>query len=63
MRAYLIATSVVFGILVAVHLVRLFVEGPRVASDPWFVGATVVAAGLSAWSWRLLRRRGTKPGA
>lgn len=61
MRAYLIATCIVFGLLVVVHLGRLIVEGPRVASDPWFVGATVVAAGLAGWSWRLLRRRGRAP--
>jgi hypothetical protein len=55
MRAYLIMTGAVFGLLVAAHIWRVIEEGPRLAKDPWFVLFTVVAAGMGLWAWRLLR--------
>jgi len=63
-RSYLIATFALSVLLVLVHALRLVLEGPYVARDPWFVGATVVAVVLAVWAWRLLRRLGNdlKPG-
>lgn len=58
MRAFLIVNGVVYALIVVAHVLRMVAEGPRVASDPWFVSATVVAAGLSLWAWLLLRRVG-----
>ncbi len=63
MRAYLVVTGAVFGLLVVIHLARLIVEGPHVAADPFFIGATVVAAGMAFWALLLLRRLGKEPGA
>ena len=54
MRAYLMTTGVVFGLLTVVHLWRLVEEGPRLGRDPWFVVITAVAAGLGLWAGRLL---------
>jgi hypothetical protein len=55
MRAYLITTSVIFGLLVMVHVWRAIEEGIGVAADPVWVLITVAAAGLCVWGWRLLR--------
>jgi len=55
MKAYLITTGVVFGLLTVVHLWRAIAEGPRTATDPWFILTTVIAAFLCVWAWRLLR--------
>jgi hypothetical protein len=55
MKAYVITTGAVFGLLTLAHIWRAFAEGPDVAKNPWFVLITVVAAALSAWAWRLLR--------
>lgn len=55
MKAYLITTGTVFGLLVVVHIWRFVVEGPQLAKDPWFWLITIVAAVLSGWAWRLLR--------
>ena len=63
MRTYLIVTCALSALLVAIHVLRFVLEGPRVATDHFFVGATVVAAALAVWAWRLLRRLGRPPGA
>jgi len=57
MRAYVTTTGVIFGVIVAAHLWRGIAEGPRVTHDPWYVALTLLAAGLAAWAWRLLRVR------
>jgi hypothetical protein len=38
-----------------VHVWRV-IEEPHLASDPWFILATVVSAGLSVTAWRVARR-------
>ena len=54
MKAYLITTGTVFGLITVAHVVRIVVEGPRLATDPIFVLLTLAAGGLSLWAWRLL---------
>jgi hypothetical protein len=63
MKACLITTGVLFGLLTLVHIWRLFAESPHLfaesphLADPWFILIiTLVAAGLGLWAWRLLRR-------
>jgi hypothetical protein len=55
MRAYLVTTAVVFGLLVVAHIWRMIEEGPAVATDPVYLLTTAAAAGLCGWAWRLLR--------
>ena len=55
MKVYLITTGTVFGLIAAAHVWRVIEEGPRLATDPWFVLLTVAAAALRLWAWRLLR--------
>jgi hypothetical protein len=54
-KAYVMTTGAVFGLLSLAHLWRI-VEERHLATDPWFVLITVAAGGLSLWAWRLLRR-------
>jgi hypothetical protein len=54
MKAYLITTGTVFGLITLAHILRLFAEGPRLAKEPLFILLTMAAAGLSFWAWRLL---------
>ena len=60
MKAYLITTGSIFGLIALAHLARTVAESQRLASDPWFYlegpGLGLVAAALSLWAWRLLRR-------
>ena len=56
MKAYLITTGTVFGLITLAHVWRALAEGRRLATDPWFMLLTIVAAALSCWAWRLLSR-------
>jgi hypothetical protein len=56
MRAYLITTGVVFGLLVVAHIWRAVLEGPALAKDPIYILTTVAAAALCLWAGRLLRQ-------
>jgi hypothetical protein len=57
MKAYLITTGALFGLVGFAHLLRLFFEGTSL-SDPWFVGTNlvliVVGVGTAVWAARLL---------
>ena len=55
LRTYVIATGVVFGLLTLAHIWRIVVE-PRLATDPWFILVTLVAASLSVAAWWVARR-------
>ncbi len=56
MKAYVITTGVVFGLLTLAHLWRIFFEDAHLARDPFFILITAVAAGLGIWSVFALRR-------
>jgi hypothetical protein len=55
MKAYLITTGTIFTLITVAHVWRAISESAALARDPWFVLLTVLAAGLAAWAWRLLR--------
>jgi drug/metabolite transporter (DMT)-like permease len=63
-KGYLIITGLVFGLMAVLHVLRAIDEFSRLTTDPGYYlgmsGLGIVAAGLSAWAWcllRLLRRR------
>ena len=56
MKAYVITTGVVFGLITLAHIWRGIAEGPHLAKEPWFVLLTLGVAGLCLWSVRLLWR-------
>lgn len=55
MKAYVITTGSLFGLLVAVHLWRAVEEGPQLATRPEYVVVTVLAAAMCIWAWRVFR--------
>ena len=55
MKAYVVTTGTVFGLLTVAHTWRIFLE-PHLAKDPWFILITLIALALSLWAWRLLKR-------
>jgi hypothetical protein len=56
MKAYLITTGTVFGLITVAHICRMFAEGPRLAKEPVFLLLTFVAVGLCVWAWLLVAR-------
>jgi hypothetical protein len=55
MRAYVMTTGVLFGLITLAHVWRVFEEGRDLATDPSFILLTIAAAALCLWAWRLLR--------
>ena len=55
MKAYVVTTGSLFGLLAAVHVWRIIEEGPQLATNPWHMLTTVAAAALGLWAWRLVR--------
>jgi hypothetical protein len=58
MKAYIITTGAIFGLITLAHIARAFAEGPHLATEPLFIVLTVAAAALCFWAWRLLSRPG-----
>ena len=58
MRAYVMTTGAVFGLLTLAHLWRYVVERPLL-TNPWHLAVTLIAGALGVWAWRLLRRTAT----
>jgi hypothetical protein len=56
MKAYLITTGTIFGLITLAHVWRVIAESPHLATDPWFILLTIIAAALCLWAFRLLRR-------
>jgi uncharacterized membrane protein YqjE len=56
MKAYVITTGALFGLLTLVHIWRAIDEAPRLATDPWYILITAIAAALCLWAFRLLWR-------
>ena len=54
MRAYVMTSGAIFGLLVLIHLLRIVVE-PSAFRDPFFLISTVIAASLCGWAVRVLR--------
>ena len=56
MKAYLITTGTVFGLITLAHIWRMFAEGSRLVKEPVFLLLTLVAVGLCVWAWLLVAR-------
>jgi hypothetical protein len=54
MKAYVMTTGAVFGLLFLAHLLRIIMEGTHLAKDPFYVLITVAAGSLCVWAWRLV---------
>jgi hypothetical protein len=50
MKAYLITTGTVFGLLALAHVWRVIGESRSLGVDPWFVAITVISAAMSVWA-------------
>jgi len=54
MKAYLMTTGSVFGLIVIAHVWRVVEGGPYLTTDPFFILLTAAAAALCLWAGRLL---------
>jgi hypothetical protein len=56
MKAYVITTGVIFGLITVAHLLRFVTEGSRLATEPVFILLTFLSAALCVWALQVLRR-------
>jgi hypothetical protein len=54
MRAYILTSGAIFGLITIAHLVRMILER-RLVPDPVFILLTLLSAGLTIWAWSVLR--------
>jgi hypothetical protein len=50
MKAYVMTTGTVFGVLTLAHLWRIMEEGLHLATNPWYALVTVAAGALCLWA-------------
>ena len=64
MKAYLIVTGCLFGLVGGAHLLRLFVESGHAMTDiHWLapnLGLFLVGGGIAVWAVRLYRLQGPR---
>ncbi|MGE5194211.1 MAG: hypothetical protein ACM3U2_17095 [Deltaproteobacteria bacterium] len=62
MKAYLITTGAIFGLIAAAHLWRAIAEGTNLTTEPvhYLIECAlgVLAAALAVWAGRLFRAQG-----
>jgi hypothetical protein len=56
MKAYLITTGAIFGMITLAHIWRIVVESSLLAREPWFMALTLLSAAMFIWAMLLLRR-------
>ena len=57
MRAYVVTTGILFGLLTLAHLLRMLYESPALATDPGYLLITAASAALCVWACVLVLRR------
>lgn len=60
MRAYIMVTGTLFGVMVIAHVLRILQEGPALAKEPWYILITLASASLCVWAWLLVLRSKAK---
>jgi hypothetical protein len=60
MKAYLITTAIIFGLITGGHIWKAIDEGPGTAKNPFFIFLTILAASLCVWACRLLKTSSRK---
>jgi len=55
MKAYILTTGIIFGLITIAHVWRVIVEDMNLAKEPSFVLMTLLTAALSGWAWKAYR--------
>jgi hypothetical protein len=55
MKAYVMITGGLFGLITLAHLWRM-TEERQMATEPWHILITIAAGVLCLWAWSLVRR-------
>ena len=55
-RAYIGITGLIFALMFAAHVARVWVEGTGVLAEPIIMATTILSLGLAAWAVILLSK-------
>ena len=55
MRAYVMTTGTIFGLVTLAHVWRM-VEERQLATTPWYIAITAASAALAVWAWWVRKR-------
>ena len=55
MKAYLLTTGTVFGLITVAHIWRMIFAFHSVVREPVYLALTIVSAALCVWAFRLVR--------
>lgn len=54
MRAYILTSGAIFGLITIAHLLRMVMEGRHLVTEPVYILLTIASAALAIWAWRVL---------
>ena len=57
MRCYIVVTGLVFALMFAAHVARIFAEGAGILREPIIIVTSVLSLGLAIWASVLLFNR------
>jgi len=57
MRTYVAVTGIVFALIFAAHVARVWAEGSGLLREPLFIATSLAALALGVWALALLTRR------
>ncbi|MDB4883014.1 MAG: hypothetical protein JWL95_1780 [Gemmatimonadetes bacterium] len=57
MKAYVITTGTIFGLLTLAHVWRMFAESMALAKDPSYLLITAIAAAMCIWAFVAVKRQ------
>jgi len=63
MSRYVLVSGLLFGLVFAAHVARLFAEGIATLANPMFAVTSLVAVAMCGWAARLLRATSGNSGA
>jgi hypothetical protein len=55
LRAYVITTGLIFVLVLAAHVARVFAEGFHLVTEPTFAFTSLLSLAVSIWAWRVFR--------
>lgn len=55
MKAYVVTTGAVFGLITIAHLLRIAMEGWHLTTEPVYIFLTIASAALCIWAVYVLR--------
>lgn len=57
MRCFVIAAGIIFALMFAAHVARVFAEGTWVLREPMIIITSLLSLGMAVWALALLLRR------